>query len=118
MGDAYSDMNKAVREHNTFIDSIPDIINTLKTKSFNEMTTKEHDEVGTYYRYTGNEITSKINSTLEWYFKSLTRNHFDAYIGNDKLKDYTPHDVPPLETVINRLQETIDLLKRTVENKP
>ena len=118
MGDAYSDMNKAVREHNEFVDSIPDIINTLINKPFNKMTAEEHDEAGTYYRYTGNEITSKINSILEWYFQSLTRNHFDAYIGNDKLKNYTPHDVPPLEIVINRLQETIDLLKRTIENKP
>ena len=118
MGDAYSDMAKTVREYDNFVDSIPDIIKMIQSKSFNEMTTKEHDEASSYYRYTENEITSKFNSSIEWYLRPLARNHFDAYIGNDHIKDYTPHDVPPLETVINHLEKTIDLLKRVTENKP
>jgi hypothetical protein len=116
--DAYSEMVRVEREFNEFIESIPNIINILKSKAFNEMNEDEHYQASSYYRYIESQIKSKFISSIEWYFGTLTRNHFDIYIGNNKFENYKQRDVPQLEMIINDLEKTIGLLKRTVENKP
>jgi hypothetical protein len=85
MGDAYSDMNKMIRENEIWEEqTVPEIERTLLGKKPEDLSPEDNDKMYCYYRWLHDKKMVEAERQINMELNSKMREHFDASLGQGR----------------------------------